>query len=174
MKLVLRAVLIVSVSSALIYGLNAYCYRPLHCNVVQSQVEARTLNAFRSIGSLNSGIMARKNLRDLNPCADICSSNPNYYMIKAANFQITGETVAAVHEYEHALLYDRRPEIYLNLGLMLLQLGNTAAGERALVSAGLFNPDMIDEIPYEEVRASVRRQVSATITSWSARYARDR
>jgi hypothetical protein len=160
--------MMVTVSSALIYALHAYCYMPLHCNVIENQVEARSLSAFRGIGSLSGEIVARKNLRDLEPCTEIGSTDVNYYMIRAANFQIIGETAAAVQEYEHALLYDRRPEIYLNLGLQLLQMGNAVAGERALVSAGLFNPDTIDEIPYDNVRASVQRQVSATFASWSA------
>jgi tetratricopeptide (TPR) repeat protein len=167
-KTVLRFAWSIAVVAVLICALYAYCYMPLHCNILEKQIEARTLNAYRTPGTMGSQILARTNLEDLRMCSSTDRTNVNDYMIEAANLELLGRTGAAVQHYESALLYDRRPEIYLNLGLDLLEMGNAAAGERALVTAALFNPALIAEIPYDNVRASVQRQVFATIDSWSA------
>jgi len=169
MRLTVRTLLVIVTASVLLYALHEYCYVPLRCNVIEKQTEARTSRAYQSIGTRRANMMARKSLDDLKPCARACRTNVNYYMIKAADFRILGQSAAAVQEYERALHYDRRPELYFNLGLMLLET-DRAAGERALVTAGLFNPATLEEIPYEDVRNEVKREVSATFARWTAEH----
>lgn len=170
MRVTLRIVQAIAIGPTFVYALHAYCYVPLHCNVVEKELETRTSFAYRILGTLKSEVMARNNLDDLKACAAHDPTNVNDSMIAAANFAILGQSDAAVREYQNALIYDRRPEIYLNMGLDLLQLHRTAEAERALVTAALFNPAVVDDIPYEAVQASVRRQVSATFASWSAEH----
>jgi tetratricopeptide (TPR) repeat protein len=168
MTIVVRVAATIAVAFIFVYALYTYAYLPLHCNIVEMQVETRTVNAYRAPGSIRSEIVARNNLEDLRACSAAQPTNVNDAMLTAANFDVLGRNDLAVQQYQKALLYDRRPEIYLNLGLDLLQMGRGAEAQRALVTASLFNPELIDEIPYDDVRASVQREVSATIASWSA------
>ena len=48
--------------------------------------------------------------------------------------------------YRNALRLDHRPELYLNLGLSLMNLGETGSARDALLRSVLFDFHLLDEI----------------------------
>ena len=128
------------------------------CNLVQREVESSTLRIAAALPD-NPGVsrIARRNLELLGECRVFCTTSVDWYMASAANERLLGRNADAVLKYERALAYDRRPEIYLNLGLAQLAAGQQAEGVRTLVLACIYNPEYLDEISdhYAEVRQAI-------------------
>ncbi|MGH9456432.1 MAG: hypothetical protein ACRD2J_02180 [Thermoanaerobaculia bacterium] len=174
MKIAMRAVLVAAIAVVLAWAVHGYAWERLRCNVVEQEVETRTRAAFADPNPLQRASQARRNLRAIEPCRDACGANVNCAMIRAANLRILGELRAAATEYESALAYDRRPEIYLNLGIVRLQMGDRAGAESAIVSAALFDPTITARIPDSELRVRVERRMEAIFESWRTSDRRNR
>ena len=122
------------------------CLVPYHCDVIEKRTLALTVRAENfSTNTLYASHVARDNLTQLQPCIKLYPT-VNSLMIAAANEQLLGRYTAAVSFYEEAMRYDRRPELYLNLGLAQINAGQTATGVDNLVAACISNPWLIDDI----------------------------
>jgi hypothetical protein len=95
-------------------------------------------------------VVARDNLKRLEACQGCSSTDIAYLMVKAANEGAIQDLRAAEATYRQALALDRRPELYLNLGLMQLELGKTAEGTQSLLTACRFSFAVINDIPEPE------------------------
>ncbi|HWW62875.1 MAG TPA: tetratricopeptide repeat protein, partial [Thermoanaerobaculia bacterium] len=80
-------------------------------------------------------------------CIEHVPANLNLYMIVAANYRVLGRYEDAIAMYRAALRYDRRPELYLNIGECYLALGNTEEAQRYLVATALFRIDIFQNVP---------------------------
>ena len=121
-------------------ALYCLCYLPLRCNRIESNLEIATNSnweaAARAVSDIRPVINARLALAEVAPCLGPCTRNANLYMIEAANYRILGRFDDAINAYRNALQYDRRPEIYFNLGLTQAEAGRSKDAVESLVMAG--------------------------------------
>ena len=83
--------------------------------------------------------------------------NPDYAFF--ARWMLRGRAEV----YELALEYDRRPELYFNLGQVQAELGDQLSAVRNFTTACLYDPEYFDVISKEqpEVRNAVRAYLQA-------------
>lgn len=161
-----RVVLAIAVVAALWAGLRSFCLRPLACNRLEYALEQSTLRAFSLQDPFQRQVRARENLVRLAGCQKAFPNNVNLYLLRAANLILTGDRDAAIEEYRDALRHEKRPEIYLNLGLSLVQTSRSEEGTRFLVEAAIRDPNTLEEIPYDSIRNTVRQEASNVLSSW--------
>jgi len=143
LRLALSIVVVVAAGLLLMYR---YCWLPLQCSSKQLDIERLTLQAFDQKDSPRSKTMARRNLVALERCLEVCPTDTNVLMLIAANDQLLGLYSDARDMYAAALRVDRRPEIYLQLGLVELRLHELAAAREHVRTAVAFNPAYLDSI----------------------------
>jgi hypothetical protein len=141
-----RVVAVALILSGTIVAIRQYCIVPYQCNVTAKRVQVLT-ERLSGKSDLDVRIDARENLDLLQPCQKCFAANVAYLMIKAANEGAIQRYAAAEATYRQALNVDRRPELYLNLGLTQLNLGHTAEGTQSLLTACRFSFAMIVDIP---------------------------
>ncbi len=134
-----------------------YVFEPLRCN----RVEARVIRSTEKLNRENpppefTAPRARQNLESIAPCV-YCSVDASRYMVAAANLRFLNRNAEAASMYQTALLYDQRPELYLNLGLTLIDLQRDSEALPLLIKACTFNPELEAQISlhHDEVREAV-------------------
>lgn len=158
---------ILGITAATLFALYEQCVVPSRCNIEEKRLQVRTseLISLQQSGTLylseRAASLAARARRHL----QACPSNLNLYLIAAANETVAGRNEAALDLYQRALEIDRRPEIYFNIGLTMLDLGLQHDAVRILGRAGMFAPQFITEIPDPIIRAEAyaivhRREVS--------------
>src|SRR5712691_7179719 len=105
-----------------------------------------TLAAFSSSDPFNAARLAKRNLQQVEACIPHAPWMIDLYMTAAADYRVVGRADEAVKFYTGALKWDRRPELFLQLGLTELELGHRAGALRALQAAILFDPSMLEEV----------------------------
>ena len=144
-------------------ALRSICYRPYRCNQVVKATMPGALAAFSSADQYYAVQLARKSADRVEPCIAQAPFMIDLYMIAAVDRRVLGQYGKAVKLYEHALEYDRRPELYLQLGLSELQLNRRSEARKALERAILFAPSMLDEIDDAEMHLSLSRIAAETV-----------
>jgi tetratricopeptide (TPR) repeat protein len=140
----LKWIAVAAVWGAAIAAIVPAAVKPLRCNDVELDVERRTDALEQSARSpVYVSSTAREHLERLRDCL---SSSVNCRMLAARNARLLHDYPAAVSYYRDAMRYDRRPEIYLGLGLAEVEAGEHQAGVRDLVTACIYNPEMISEV----------------------------
>jgi tetratricopeptide (TPR) repeat protein len=139
-----------------VVALDRLVYQPWRAQEILLAVGERSkvaVNANRE----TAAILARGNIERLRSVAPATRTDANYYMLFAANARMLGEDNVAVQQYTAALTYaDHRPEIFLQRGLTLLDLGRVDAAAADLTHAARFNPMVLEQID-GELRERVRR-----------------
>jgi len=151
LKLALSAVII----AAAIAAIRDVSYTPVHCNDVMMNVGAQTATMLTWTDQVMVTVTARENLARLEPCRRKVPWNVNLHMLVAANHAARDMHEQAVNEYREALRYDRRPEIYLNLGTELVKTGRVDEAIEPLTLAYTINKDSIYEITNQDIQARV-------------------
>ena len=157
---VLRAAAAIVIAAAAVATLRACVVVPLHCQRIVSRTETRTREAVAAFPEVRRSI-ARANIGALRRCEGRYPADINLYMLLGANYQIVEEWEAAIEVYETALGIDRRPEVYLNLGMCRMQVDQTERAMEAFVIACAFAPRMLDEVPDSAVREAVVQRIEA-------------
>lgn len=158
MKLI-RVIMLVSIWAGAAAGIGVYCIRPLRCNDVDSAVKQRTLIlAGMNDAPIKVSRAARANLDRLGSCLQDCT-NVSRLMIAAANERMLGRPTAAIAFYERAMQYDRRPELFLNLGMAQAEAGLREEAITNMFTACLFNPELLASI--ENLHDDVLLRVNA-------------
>ena len=122
------------------------CVRPLRCNTIDSTIKKRTLALAEMWGApIRASEGARLNLERLAPCLPRCT-NVNRLMVAAANERILNHPEQAIAYYQQAMRYDRRPELYFNLGEAQAEAGRNQEAIQNLFTACLFNPELLPSI----------------------------
>ncbi len=136
---------------------------PWRCNSQEPQLQQRTLLAYDAASSsLRRVMLARDTMERIDGCMRCNPTAVNQYMIAAANYRLLGDKQSAERYYETALRYERRPELFLNLGIVQLELGKRTEARANLLRARVFNQFLEYEIP-PELRDEVRREANAII-----------
>lgn len=116
-------------------------FEPLYCDRVRRQLRSRVVENFSQRESTNFRTRARHDAAEAIRCLQWVPHEIDFYMIAAANYRVTGRLDASAHLYQSALKYDHRPEIYINLGEVLLEIGQREEGLIALTKAASFYGD---------------------------------
>lgn len=138
---VLRAVAVVGAALGIYYSF----VLPYRANLVIAAVEQRTMRA-QTLDRYGAAVAARANLDDLTASEFPARLNPGWYLLYGANCELLVRLDDAAAVYSRALHIDQRPEIYVNLGLVMLELGRTEEGIHDLVIAARFKPDILDTL----------------------------
>ena len=123
-------------------------WQPWQCNVTRKTIQARTSQTYDYVvDTFRASINARSNLTALDPCLKAVPDDVGLYMLAAANDRLIGRFDDAATMYRKALQYDRRPELYYNLGLMELAMNQHQAAVADLVTAVCFSRAYISDLP---------------------------
>lgn len=137
-------------------------WQPWQCNVTKKAVEARTQLTYDVVvDTFRVSRNARANLTALELCLKTAPDDVALYMLAAANERLIGRFDEAATMYRKALQYDRRPELYYNLGLMELALNQRHAAVADLLTAVSFSRSYIHDLPADvqiEITDALRRQ----------------
>lgn len=137
---------------------------PRHrCNVLAKRIERQTKLALDMVSPLRAASLTRRNLDELEQCRASVPWDVQFPMLMAGNHWIRGDREAARNAYREALEIDRRPEIYLNLGLVELELGDPNA-EADLETACTFSPVLLYEVP-EPLKSRIAAKIEALTRS---------
>jgi len=148
-----RIVALLLLAAGTVYAFQRCVLEPLRCSHAAS-VGAATLEQMDP-ADFRIRALARHIHADLEDCRCVSPPDVAIAMTRAAALEANGDRAAAIAEYERALLIDRRPEIYFQLGL----LQHNAIG--SFVRACAFDPARLREIPSEDVRRETERRLSA-------------
>ena len=153
---------------AMIPLLYFYTLIPIRCNRMARVVRSRTLRNFHRADDFAARIQARDDGSRALACSAKMPQQIEFYMLAAANYRISGRLEDAAELYRKALQYEKRPEIYLNLGEVLLQNGQREAGLETLVTAATFYFDegYIDYVMQhiaerDEVKSRFRKRLAS-------------
>jgi O-antigen ligase len=124
------------------------CVVPYRANLALATITQRTLNA-PNVDPIAAAPVARTNLRDLAEIRTPERLNPTWYLLYGSNCEILGRKVEAADIYSRALEIDQRPEIYVNRGMILLQLGRVDDAVKDLATAARFKPDTVFDLSGE-------------------------
>ncbi len=157
MKAILTLVVVVLTGMLLV----SFCYEPYRCNQKIKAADRSTTRVLDITDRFYVARVARENIRSMEPCLTHNPSGIAAWMIAAANRRLIGQHDEAARLYEEALRYDRRPELYLQLGLTYLELHRTNEAVAALERAVRFDPETLDEVIDPDVRSRILARIAA-------------
>jgi tetratricopeptide (TPR) repeat protein len=158
---VVRVALAMIVLSAAAYAVRSWVYAPFQCNRAEKQAELATEWAEKHSESFRGVEVGRQTIERMKHCIDVCPTSVDAYMVAAANDFILERLPEAIGNYEAALRYDRRPEIYYELGLAYLEAGQRERATSALFVWNLFYGQHTQVIPDPVVRADVETRTKS-------------
>ncbi len=94
----------------------------------------------------------------MGPCAT--PPDARIFFVRGAAAQGGGDLQTAIADYRRALEIDRRPEIYLHLGLAQLDAPDRAAAIESLVRACAFDPSRLGAID-DNLRPEIKELLRA-------------
>ena len=108
-------------------------------------------------GDIRGMELARSIAADVHNCTIENPGDVAAQMVLAGAYRALGRNAQAIAAYQTALQYDRRPELYLDLGQTQLETGDSKAALSNLVVACIYNPQYLDEIGlyHPEVKRAV-------------------
>ena len=134
-------------------------WTPAHCNATERAAKQTIYELYdRPVTPMKSAVVARTVMARIEPCLRRCP-NENLYMISAAAARLLGRPQDALAAYRKALEYGRRPEIYLNVGLMEAETGHPDEAVATMTTACKFAPYLIESIDDGILQARVRNNV---------------
>lgn len=136
-------------------------YVPLECSRAIYRAEALLKVAEKLNDPYRDALSARQSLEMLHAC-DRETTNVSAPMLAALSNRILARHEQAVAAYAASLKIDRRPEIYLGLGLEQIAAGHRTAGIDSLVRSCSFDPKYLDAIDDGLAREEVRKRLTAT------------
>jgi tetratricopeptide (TPR) repeat protein len=155
---IVRCVLLLLVVAAMTLALDRWVVLPLHCSHAAS-VGAADLDNASDTADYRPEALARRINANLEGCNCVSPPDARICFVRGAVAQGGGDLVTAIADYRRALEIDRRPEIYLHLGLAQLQTTDRSTGLESLVRACAFDPSRlgaIDESLQREVKRTIR------------------
>jgi tetratricopeptide (TPR) repeat protein len=160
-RLIARLSALLVLLTATGYALHRWALLPMRCVHAASLGRAELESDIVGSDS-DARRMAYRIHSELEGCESASPPDVNILVTRGAAAELYGDRKAAIADYSSALLINRRPEIYLRLGLVLLDNLNQAEAITNLTRACAFDPSMLEEVPYEEVRSEIRRRLLAT------------
>lgn len=153
----IAAALLVAGGTAL--AVQHLCYLPWRADVERKKQEDITVALWERQPAFTA-VRARQNVLVARSFLDKRGiHNTGLYMTAAANYRLLEDYDSASEMYKEALRFDRRPELYYNLGISEVNAGRRKEGVDALIHAGLFNPFLIPDLTDAQIRAEVETAV---------------
>ena len=152
-----RIVALALVAAICVWALYAFVYRPLACNWQLNELRARTELARDTSDSYRATLAARANLADLRRIEPKCCTSVHVYVLEAENEDILDRKEDALAALRRALTVDQRPELYFNIGTLLVELGRMDEAVEAYVTSARIRP--ADAIPSPEAADRVQRRL---------------
>lgn len=146
-----------------VYAVIRTCVVPLRCSVSQQRLENFISSEFDSPSTTRIAAVSRGSLSLIDDCLCGGPDNAAILMLKAALLRMLQRPSDAERAYVESLRFDRRPEIYLELGVTQLESGNRNAAIASLTRAAAFDPRLLAQIPDLEARRQVERAVVAEL-----------
>lgn len=143
------------------WALMRFVYVPHQCNAGVTAAEVATIAAEETTSDYDRLLRARRNLEVLAALRESCPTEVRVPMLTGANLEFVGRAEDALASYKDALRVDRRPEIYVEMARMQLQLGQVDEAVASYVTATRFSPLLMDGIFSEEIKRRVREQLDA-------------
>jgi len=153
-----RILALACVAVACAYAWVAFVYRPGACSRTLRQVRVSTRTA-RQLDSYRAVLLARENLARLRRIEGPCRATVNLYTIEAENEDILEQKEEVLKSLRRALTVDQRPELYVMIGNVLIELGRLDEAVEPFVTAAKLNPVVLDEITAEEVKKRVEERL---------------
>ena len=161
MRRVLQSAALLLLVLAVAVSLRYAVWLPLVC-------EARVTHALRTLNDAADRptavqlSAARSAQSSLSMCDCLAGSDFKLMYVRGTALRYLGDPAGAIDAYHRALAVDRRPEIYLALGLAQLDALDRPAAIESFAAAGAFAPARLEGIPYEDVRKEVEERIRAT------------
>ena len=151
---------------AIIFLLAAYalCVRRFSASTTVSRTIAATKPLLSEQPGPSTAIRAKANLDALRPYDRglPVPESMDVRMVEGANYRLLGRFDAAAHSYRAALVWGRRPEIYLNLAEVLWEDGHKEEAIAAFLRVLQFNPYMAAESDDGELLAATLARFDKT------------
>jgi tetratricopeptide (TPR) repeat protein len=142
------------------FALHQCTYVPIHCSREVWRSEERLSTSAERDDRFYQASAANQTLTLLSAC-DARPHDVNVPMLIALSYRFLLRHDFAVKSYQRALSIDRRPEIYLGLGMEQLQTGAREAGVNTLFQACSYDPRLLDVIEDGQARVEVRKRLIA-------------
>jgi tetratricopeptide (TPR) repeat protein len=130
------ALAVIAVAAAA--GLYVLCWQPYACNRMKGAVEPQLVRIANLPQNIELTVRARGYAEQIDHCLADQPHDVELLMERAVCDLIAGNQAAAIPRYQQALRIDRRPEIYLDLGLAQYALGRRAEAVGSLGRAYAF------------------------------------
>jgi len=160
-RVFLRVVASLAVMIAAVAGSYRFCYLRHRCNLWGARADRTLTNLLSNADQVSARIAARQIDEEMFHCIECWRTNVPSYMARAAALRMLDRLDEAAIAYRLALRYDRRAELYLNLGLTELDAGREEQAVDALTTAVLLQFSYVDTIP-EPMQTRVRKIVTPT------------
>jgi tetratricopeptide (TPR) repeat protein len=131
---------------------------PLRCNRQLRQLEEATTLTLRSPAQI-AAPAARETLEKTGSLLGHCRNRLPLLMVRAANLRALGRREEAAAAYREALVIEKRPEIYFQLGTTLFEDGRVQDSVEEYARACRFQPSLLSEVPQpvrDEVESRLR------------------
>ena len=161
MKIV-RILTVALVAVVAAFGIYRLAWIPFRCDLQAKRAMVQTDYATRVADEYNAVLAARENLRILVACTERCPWDVRSLFAAAWNLRILKRYDDAIAMYQQALKYDRRPELYAELGNAYLEAGNEEAAMQALLQAGRFDRFVLrTHMVREDMKERVEKQLES-------------
>lgn len=130
---------------------------PWSCNVTTKDMEAAMTEALR--GNAQARAYLAANLPKAERCRNHVRHDQSLNVAVASAYSLTGRSTEALAVYEDALRYDRRPEIYFNIGGIYLRTGESEKAFENFLTAARFNRRLADRINGDAMKSRVKYEL---------------
>ncbi|MCM2314180.1 MAG: O-antigen ligase family protein [Thermoanaerobaculia bacterium] len=131
---------------------------PWGCNVTTREMEAAMADALR--GNPQARAYLAANTGKAERCRRHVRHDQSLNVAVASAYSLTGRSTEALAVYEDALRYDRRPEIYFNIGGIYLRTGYSEKAFDNFLTAARFNPGLADRISGDAMKSRVKYELA--------------
>lgn len=150
----IKLVVVLAVVAVFSFAIADLVVEPLQCNVDKKRIQSEARQMFSMGVGPAVAQRAHDNIRILRFCAERDPRDVDVYMTIAAEERVLGRFSDAELMYEQALRYDRRPEIYFNLGMVQLAQDHPEA-VASFVRASSFDLNLVNHIPQPAIADAV-------------------
>jgi tetratricopeptide (TPR) repeat protein len=143
----------------MLFGLYRCSYLPVRCSRDIHQSEVELVRAADHDDGYSSIVAARRALERLRGCF-VRPLGVDPPLLTALSYRFLQRHDLAIEWYQRALTVDRRPEVYLGLGIEQWKAGHRAEAIDTLTLACAFAPSMLDSIEDGVARQEVMKRIT--------------
>lgn len=149
----------IAVAALALFAAYTLVARPYADNLQKLALDTNTQGAVVA-ESYRAALTARTNVITATRLLQRYPGDADLYVFLGTNQEVLGMNDEAAETYSRALRVSPRSEIYLNLGLLQLKMGERSAAIETLAHGVRFEPVLAEEIADPTVRAAVETRVA--------------